>query len=100
MSIVDNSILTLKSVEGIEYVRPPSLDFLKVKDNDNYTEYRVITKKNSKKKKSQELETNSIDELKKKMLECAENLNFEKAAEIRDKIKILEKTEIGINEKI
>ena len=33
------------------------------------------------------------------MLECAENLNFEEAAKIRDKIKILEKKELGINEK-
>ena len=34
------------------------------------------------------------------MLEYAENLNFEKAAEIRDKIKILEKKEMGINESL
>ena len=40
----------LNSVQGIEYVRPPTLDFLKVKDNEDYTEYKVITKKNSKKK--------------------------------------------------
>ena len=33
----------------------------------------------------------SIIDLKKKMLECAENLDFERAAEIRDKIKVLEK---------
>ena len=32
-----------------------------------------------------------------KMINYAENLNFEKAAEIRDRIKILEKKEIGIN---
>ena len=32
------------------------------------------------------------------MLEYAENLNFEMAAEIRDKIKILEKKEMGFNE--
>ena len=41
----------------------------------------------------------NINELKKEMLECAENLNFEEAAKIRDKIKILEKKELGINEK-
>ncbi len=34
------------------------------------------------------------------MLEYAENLDFERAAEIRDKIKILEKTELGIKEQI
>ena len=32
------------------------------------------------------------------MLEYAENLNFEEAAKIRDKIKILEERELGINE--
>ena len=31
------------------------------------------------------------------MIHYAENLDFEKAAEIRDRIKILEKKEIGIN---
>ena len=46
------------------------------------------------------IDENSIIELKKKMLEYAENLNFEKAAEIRDKIKILEKKEMGINESL
>ena len=43
-------------------------------------------------------EVKSIDELKKEMLVCAENLNFEEAAKIRDKIKILEEKELGINE--
>ena len=33
------------------------------------------------------------------MLDCAENLNFEEAAKIRDKIRILEEKELGINEK-
>ena len=33
------------------------------------------------------------------MLDYAENLNFEEAAKIRDKIKILEERELGINEK-
>ena len=42
----------------------------------------------------------SIIDLKKKMLECAENLDFERAAEIRDKIKVLEKKEMGINESL
>ena len=34
------------------------------------------------------------------MLEYAENLDFERAAEIRDKIKVLEKKEMGINESL
>ncbi len=38
----------------------------------------------------------SLNDLKKKMLEYAENLDFERAAEIRDKIKIIEKKELGI----
>ena len=37
-----------------------------------------------------------IKELKSLMIESAENLNFEKAAEIRDEIKKLEKDEIGV----
>ena len=46
----EGSVIMLNSVQGIEYVRPPTLDFLKVKNNNDYTEYKVITKKNSKKK--------------------------------------------------
>ena len=38
----------------------------------------------------------SVNDLKKKMVEYAENLDFERAAEIRDKIKIMEKKELGI----
>ena len=52
------------------------------------------------KKDNNLLEENSIIDLKKKMLEYAENLDFEKAAEIRDKIKILEKKEMGISESL
>ncbi len=47
-----------------------------------------------------ESEEVSLEKLKKQMLEYAENLNFERAAEIRDKIKILEKKEMGLNEKL
>ena len=46
----EDSIVILNSVQGIEYVRPPTLDFLKVKENEDYTEYKVITKKNAKEK--------------------------------------------------
>ena len=42
----------------------------------------------------------SIDEMRKKMLAHAEDLNFEKAADLRDKIEILEKKILGINEKL
>ena len=52
----------------------------------------------SKQKSQRRLE--SIDELKKKMLEYAEDLNFEKAASLRDRIKLLEKKTLGINGKL
>ena len=52
------------------------------------------------KKDNNLLEESSIIDLKKRMLEYAENLDFEKAAEIRDKIKILEKKEMGISESL
>ncbi|MAR63961.1 MAG: excinuclease ABC subunit B [Rickettsiales bacterium] len=45
-------------------------------------------------------EVKTIEELKKEMLDYAENLDFEKAASIRDRIKSLEKEELGINENI
>ena len=51
-------------------------------------------------KNSQLEDKKTIDELKKEMLDYAENLNFEKAASIRDRIKLLEKKELGINENI
>ena len=38
--------------------------------------------------------------MKQKMLKYAEDLNFEKAAELRDKIEIMEKKILGINEKL
>jgi len=46
----EDSIVALNSVQGIEYVRPPTLDFLKVKENGDYTEYKIITKKNAREK--------------------------------------------------
>jgi hypothetical protein len=46
----EDSIVALNSVQGIEYVRPPTLDFLKKKETDDYTEFKIITKKNSRKK--------------------------------------------------
>ena len=45
-----DSIAILNSVKGIDYVRPPTLKFLKRKETDSYTEYKILTKKNSKKK--------------------------------------------------
>ncbi len=42
----------------------------------------------------------SLSDLKKRMIEYAENLDFENAAIIRDKIKFIENKEIGIKKKI
>ena len=55
---------------------------------------------NDGKKSSNDDRKESLYFLKKKMLEYAENLNFEKAAEIRDKIKIKERKELGIKQNI
>ena len=64
-------------------------------------EETIENQSSNKNKKSKNLsEEVSIIDLKKKMLECAENLDFERAAEIRDKIKVLEKKEMGINESL
>ena len=52
MDINEDSVVLLNSVKGIDNVRPPTLDFLKVKETDDYTEYKIITKKNSKKKEA------------------------------------------------
>ena len=54
------------------------------------------SKNNAKQKKI--LNNLNISDLKKQMVELAENLEFEKAAEIRDKIKLLEKKQLGLNE--
>ena len=51
----------------------------------------IIEKEIGSSKKNEESSINSIEDLRKKMIYYAENLNFEKAAEIRDRIKILEK---------
>ncbi len=55
---------------------------------------------NKKLDKNRENSQESLKELKKRMFEYAENLDFENAAKIRDKIKILENKELGLNEQI
>ena len=69
----------------------PKSTFRKIEDS-------IIDEKSNKNRNKQNKE--SIEEMKKKMLKYAEDLNFEKAAELRDKIEILEKKILGINEKI
>ena len=43
--------IVVNSVRGMNYVRPPTLDFVTVKDTTKYTEYEIFTKNLSKKKK-------------------------------------------------
>jgi thiol-disulfide isomerase/thioredoxin len=46
----EDSMVALNSVKGIEYVRPPSLNFIKKNETKDYIEYNIITKKNSREK--------------------------------------------------
>ena len=75
---------------------------IKPKSTTRKIEESIENSDNKKKKiqNSQLDEVKTIDELKKEMLDYAENLDFEKAALIRDRIKSLEKEELGINENI
>ena len=68
----------------------PTSTYRKIEDS-------MLDSSESKQKSQRRLE--SIDELKKRMLKYAEDLNFEKAADLRDKIKLIEKKTLGINEK-
>ena len=56
--------------------------------------------RDNKLEKNKEIISYSVEELKKKMLEYAENLDFERAAEIRDTITKIEKRSLGIKENI
>ena len=56
--------------------------------------------RDNKLEKNKEIMSYSVEELKKKMLEYAENLDFERAAEIRDTITKIEKRSLGIKENI
>ena len=86
--------------------RIKQINFNKINNIKPKSTFRKIEEsiENEEKKKKKFKDTvvdteKTINDLKKEMLECAENLNFEEAAKIRDKIKILEKKELGINEK-
>ena len=41
MEINEDSMVVLNSVKGIENVRPPTLNFKKVKDTNEYIEYKI-----------------------------------------------------------
>ena len=34
----------METIKGINYVRPPTLDFEKIKETSEYTEYKIKTK--------------------------------------------------------
>ena len=69
----------------------PTSTFRKIEDS-------IVDEKSNSNRFNQNKE--SIEELRKKMLKYAEELNFEKAADLRDRIEILEKKVLGINEKL
>ena len=68
----------------------PTSTFRKIEES-------IVDEKSNDNRKKQNKE--SIEQMRKKMLAYAEDLNFEKAADLRDKIEILKKT-LGINEKL
>ena len=47
---LENSLVILNNVKGIEYVRPPILNFIKKKETNDFIDYQIITKKDSKTK--------------------------------------------------
>jgi len=77
-------------------IKPKSI----IKNINNIIDIEIEEKvivNNSKLSTSKHNINKHIKELKKEMLTCATELKFEKAAEIRDEIKILENKELGIN---
>ena len=95
-----------KALEETARRRIKQINFNKINNIEPKSTFRKIEESiDNEEKKKKKFEDSVVDkekninELKKEMLECAENLNFEEAAKIRDKIKILEKKELGINEK-
>ena len=95
-----------KALEETARRRIKQINFNKINNIKPKSTFRKIEEsiEKDKKKKIKYKETDvykekNINELKKEMLDYAENLNFEEAAKIRDKIKILEERELGINEK-
>ena len=95
-----------KALEETARRRIKQINFNKINNIKPKSTSRKIEEsieKNDKTKKgsenNEEDKEKTITELKKEMLDCAENLNFEEAARIRDKIRILEEKELGINEK-
>ena len=53
----------MSALEGIHYVRPPELEFEKINDNKDYTEYKIKTFKDSKEKNSENVFISDIDSM-------------------------------------
>ena len=53
-------LLDYTNLMGINYVRPPLLKFNKKKETKNYTEYEIITYKDSKEVSEPEKDTDSV----------------------------------------
>ena len=53
----------MSALEGIHYVRPPELEFSKIDENDDYTEYKIKTFKDSKEKNSDNIFIADIDSM-------------------------------------
>ena len=69
---IDDQII-LQSVQGINKIRPPTLDFIKLKDTKDYTEYSIITKKINKGKKE---DANPLTNYLNSFIFCNETLNI------------------------
>ncbi len=102
-----NTNSMVRALEETSRRRSRQLNFNKINNVIPRSTYRKIEEtieknqvESSLQKSTNSLTNQSIEDLKKKMLQCAEDLDFEKAAEIRDKIKMLEKKELLINETI
>ena len=61
MDVSSSEEVIANSVYGMNYVRPPTLDFNKVKETTTYTEYEIFTKKDSPEKEGDNPFTNYLD---------------------------------------
>jgi len=61
MDVSSSEEIIANSVYGMNYVRPPTLEFNKVKETSTYTEYEVFTKKDSPEKEGENPFTNYLN---------------------------------------
>ena len=62
----------IQYVDGINYVRPPSISFKKIKSNKDFIEYEITTKKNDNKKEGNNTFTNNINSF----IYCNDTINI------------------------